>query len=94
MVCCTYLTYIIFSDLHLFDKITPSPEVFLVVDTNIWIYYLPAILEIIYTDVRKNCKGYMVYVPWKVSHELSKIKDGNDETATRAQNANKEIGKL
>ena len=34
----------------------------------------------------------MVYVPWKVSHELSKIKDGNDETATRAQNANKEIG--
>ena len=60
-------------------------------DTNVWIYHLPKILEIINDD--KKYEGYMVYVPWKVSHELSKIKDGNDETATRAQNANKEIGK-
>ena len=60
-------------------------------DTNVWIYHLPKILEIINDD--KKYEGYMIYVPWKVSHELSKIKDGNDETATRAQNANKEIGK-
>ena len=58
-------------------------------DTNIWIYHLPKILEFI-ND--KKFEGYMICVPWKVSHELSKIKDGNDETATRAQNANKEIG--
>ena len=80
--------------MHLFDKITPSPKVFLVVDTNVWIDHLPVILEIIYTDFHQKCEGYMVYVPWKVSHELSKIKDGNDETAIRAQNANKEIGKI
>ena len=80
--------------MHLFDKNTPSPKVFLVVDTNIWIHYLPSILEIIYTKFHKNYEGYIVYVPWKVSHELSKIKNGDDETATRAQNANKEIGKI
>ena len=52
---------------------------------------MPKILEIIHDD--ENYEECMVYVPWKVSHELSKIKDGNDETATRAQNANIEIGK-
>ena len=51
---------------------------------------MPKILEIIHDD--ENYEKCLVYVPWKVSHELSKIKDGNDETATRAQNANKEIG--